>query len=447
MHDVIIVGGGAAGLGTAYYLRNSGLDVLILESGHEVGGRSQTVQLAGSSANTGAMFVYRGTKSEELVHELGIPTVPFLPKTYGIHMNGATVVAETNEDVVAGLHLTESEKTELIKFIDASLTEYQDYVNDRTAASEVDKLSAETVAERIEGLQPAVRDIIATAIRGGAVGPPDNLSAKYALRYFASYLAREKNNRLFALDGMQAIPQAILKHLPENSVRYNTRVEDVTRRAEADGAYEVLAAHHGGEEEFLAKHVVLAVPAPVVPDLVRDLPKWKSSALGRVASPGSTTLNIVANIEGLPDFTEWAFIVTVGMAFDAIINPIPGETEVTSRKFFGLPAGLRRGCAQNCAVDGRPIHRRSAASGPGTWCACPDLAALLRFAQPRAGKSSSSASAFDRIAALRRGLHLGNRRHTRGVFRSRTRRIAHTGCSGTRQLARNFHDGRADGQG
>ncbi len=353
MHDVIIVGGGAAGLGTAYYLRNSGLDVLILESGHEVGGRSQTVQLAGSSANTGAMFVYRGTKSEELVHELGIPTVPFLPKTYGIHINGATVVAETNEDVVAGLNLTESEKAELIKFIDASLTEYQDYVNDRTAASEVDKLSAETVAERIEGLQPAVRDIIATAIRGGAVGPPDNLSAKYALRYFASYLAREKNNRLFALDGMQAIPQAILKHLPENSVRYNTRVEDVTRRAEADGAYEVLAAHHGGEEKFLAKHVVLAVPAPVVPDLVRDLPKWKSSALGRVASPGSTTLNIVANIEGLPDFTEWAFIVTVGMAFDAIINPIPGGTEVTSRNntvqltCYGNSSGYLPGFAED----------------------------------------------------------------------------------------------------
>lgn len=353
MHDVIIVGGGAAGLGTAYYLRNSGLDVLILESGHDIGGRSHTVQLAGSSANTGAMFVYRGTKSEELVHELGIPTVPFLPKTYGIHVNGTTVVAETNEDVVAGLNLTESEKTELLKFIDTSLTEYRDYVNDRTSAGELDKLSGETVTERINGLQPTVRDIIATAIQGGAVGEPDNLSAKYALRYFASYLAREKNNRLFALDGMQAIPQAILARLPQNSVRYNTRVKDVTLHDEATGVCEVLAAGEGGEEKFLAKHVVLAVPAPVVPEVVKDLPDWKTSALSRVATPGSTTLNIVADIEGLPEFKEWAFIVTVGMPFDAIINPIPGETEDTSREnivqltCYGNSSGYLPGFAED----------------------------------------------------------------------------------------------------
>ncbi|MFC7848551.1 FAD-dependent oxidoreductase [Arthrobacter sp. NPDC057388] len=42
MHDVVNVGGGAAGLGTAYYLRDSGLNVLILESGHDIGGRSHS---------------------------------------------------------------------------------------------------------------------------------------------------------------------------------------------------------------------------------------------------------------------------------------------------------------------------------------------------------------------------------------------------------------------
>ncbi|MFE4543402.1 flavin monoamine oxidase family protein [Arthrobacter sp. NPDC056727] len=327
---MIIVGGGAAGLGTAYYLRDSGLDVLILESGQDIGGRSHTVQLAGTSANSGAMFVYKGTKSEELVNELGIRTAPFLPETYGIHVNGKTVVAEANEDVVAGLNLTESEKTELNKFIDTSLTEYLDYVNDRTPAGEIDKLSGETVADRIADLQPAVRDIIATAIRGGAVGDPANLSAKYALRYFASYLAREKNNRLFALEGMQAIPRAILKRLPERTVRYNTQVTDVTL-LEKEGGYEVSVTGDGREAKLTAQHVVLAVPAPVVPGVVKDLPGWKTSALNRVASPGSTTLNIVADIDGLPEFKDWAFIVTVGMPFDAIINPVPGGTEETSK--------------------------------------------------------------------------------------------------------------------
>ena len=353
MHDVIIVGGGAAGMGTAYYLRNSGLDVLILESSHDIGGRSHTVQLAGRSANTGAMFVYRGTKTEELVNELGIQTVPFLPRTYGIHLNGKTVVAETNNDVVAGLTLADSEKTELIKFIDTSLTEYQDYVNDRTSATELDKLSDETMAERMAGLQPAVREIIETAIQGGAVGKPENLSAKYAIRYFASYLAREKDNRLFAPDGMQAIPQAMLKHLPDLSIRYNTHVEDVTLSDEAVGAYEVTTSHEGGEEKLLATHVVLAVPAPVVTHIVKDLPTWKMLALDRVASPGSTTLNLVADIEGLPDIKEWAFIVTVGKPFDAIINPIPGgigdraQDNIVQLTCYGNSAGYMPGVLED----------------------------------------------------------------------------------------------------
>ncbi|PNH80196.1 hypothetical protein CXZ05_18630 [Arthrobacter sp. AFG20] len=352
MHDVIIVGAGAAGLGTAYYLRDSGLDVLVLESGPDIGGRSHTVKLAGTSANSGAMFVYKGTKSEELVHELGIETVPFLPETYGIHVNGETVVAETNEDVVAGLNLTDSEKTELIKFIGTSLTEYQDYVSDRTSAGQLDKLSGETVAERIADLQPAVRDIIATAIRGGAVGDPANLSAKYAMRYFASYLAREKNNRLFALEGMQAIPRAILKRLPDHTVRYNARVTGLTL-LEGEGFNEVAVTGEDGGQKLTAKHVVLAVPAPVVPDVVQNLPEWKTSALKRVASPGSTTLNIVADIEGLPEFKDWAFIVTVGMPFDAIINPVPGGTEETSRAnilqltCYGNSAGYLPGFADD----------------------------------------------------------------------------------------------------
>lgn len=329
LHDVLIVGGGAAGLATAYYLRNSGLDVRILEAVADVGGRAHTVQLAGMPANSGAMFVYKGTKSEELVNELGIETVPFLPETYGIHVNGKTVVAEANEDVVAGLDLAESEKTELMKFIDTSLTEYRDHVSDRTSAGEPDKLSGETVAERIGDLQPAVRDIISTAIRGGAVGDPANLSARYALRYFASYLAREKNNRLFAVEGMQAIPGALREQLAGDTVRCNTTVTDVA--VGADGVYDVSVGGGDGTEKLRARHVVLAVPAPVVPELVRNLPEWKTSALSKVANPGSTTLNIVADIDGLPAFKKWAFVVTVGMPFDAVINPVPGGTEDTRR--------------------------------------------------------------------------------------------------------------------
>ena len=96
MRDVAIVGAGPAGIATAYFLRDSGADVIVLEAGDD-GGRTLTVPVAGAPSNTGALFVYRGTPAEELVTELGIHTVAFTPDTYGIHINGATVVDDDND--------------------------------------------------------------------------------------------------------------------------------------------------------------------------------------------------------------------------------------------------------------------------------------------------------------------------------------------------------------
>ncbi|MFF2345824.1 flavin monoamine oxidase family protein [Pseudarthrobacter sp. NPDC058119] len=361
MHDVLIVGAGAAGLGTAYYLRDLKLDVCVLEAAADAGGRSRTVPLAGTSANSGAMFIYRDTKTEEIASELGLETTPFHPETYGIHVNGSTVVAQTNENLVAGLNLDASERAELKEFIDASLKEYAESTSNGVLRSDLAQLADETVADRLRGLQPAVRDIVATAIRGGAVGDPMRLSAKYALRYFASYLAREKNNRLFALAGMQAIPRAIMEHLPEGVVRFSTRVNDVAYLPNQN-AHRVSVSGPGGEETLWARQVVLTVPAPLVPRLAKGLPAWKINALGKVGTPGSTTLNVVADIEGLPHLHNWAFITTVGMPFDAIINPVPGGTAYTSKAnllqltCYGNSAGFQPGFEQDEARVGEWVE-------------------------------------------------------------------------------------------
>src|ERR1700710_1246671 len=44
--DVAIIGAGAAGLGAAHALRNSGLSVLVLEARDRVGGRAHTIMAA-----------------------------------------------------------------------------------------------------------------------------------------------------------------------------------------------------------------------------------------------------------------------------------------------------------------------------------------------------------------------------------------------------------------
>lgn len=323
MHDVVVVGGGPAGVGTAYFLRESGLGVRVLEAGTEVGGRTKTVHVAGVPVNTGALFVYKDTMAEALATELGVELIPFRPTTYGIHIGGTTAVSTDNDSLVEALPLPVHARQQLSTFLARAVEEYTTFTAGGSLSSQADELENRTVAESFAGLDPQAVAVLATAVQGGSVGRPAELSAKYALRYFASYLAREQNNRFSAAQGMQAIPEAMSRRLPEGTVQLDTRVTAVEFDAH-DGLYRIHATTSGESLTVSSRQVVMAVPAPVVGRLCRDLPAWKTEALAQVSTPGSTTLNVVADAGQAPHIKEWSFVTTVGTRFDAIINPAPG---------------------------------------------------------------------------------------------------------------------------
>ena len=154
------------------------------------------------------------------------------------------------------------------------------------------------------------------------MGDAAQLSAKYALRYLASYIAHERNNRLYPVKGMQALPRALANNVGAGTtVSTGMPVRMVRKR---DGLLEVSTGRGQRPGVYRARHVVMTVPAPLVGRLCNDLPQWKLEALHVAETPGSTTLTIAADIEGLPAFADWSFVSTVGKKFDAIINPQPG---------------------------------------------------------------------------------------------------------------------------
>jgi len=129
-------------------------------------------------------------------HRPRLSAEEFRPTTYGIAHQGRTSVAGELDAVVAGLDLRSDEATALLQVLSSAVAEYRANTHAGQLAPLSADLARETVAQRFADLPPVTRRIVETAVQGGSVGRSQDLSAHYALRYFASYPAREQQNRL-----------------------------------------------------------------------------------------------------------------------------------------------------------------------------------------------------------------------------------------------------------
>lgn len=83
--EVIVIGGGVAGLAAATYIARQGRRVRLLEQAHTMGGRARTTERAGFYMNLGPHALYRGGRGLEVLTELGVKVSGRPPSVSGAY--------------------------------------------------------------------------------------------------------------------------------------------------------------------------------------------------------------------------------------------------------------------------------------------------------------------------------------------------------------------------
>ncbi len=113
--DVVIVGGGVAGLSAASYLARAGIGVRVFERSAELGGRATSQVHDGYTLNRGIHALYTGGAASEVLRELGIAYNGHSPKVISVLRKGKLYIAPVGILTMLQTHaLSLADKLELI---------------------------------------------------------------------------------------------------------------------------------------------------------------------------------------------------------------------------------------------------------------------------------------------------------------------------------------------
>ena len=307
-HDVVIIGGGIAGLSAAWRLRHR--DVVLLEAGDRLGGRMRSDPCGEYWLNYGAhLLPGPGSLVDGLACECGLATAPVTGSTMGLAVGSKLLNRGRVETYPFRLPLPVRDR---IAFARAGVKVKRAVARYRRLEQRHDFEDQRTFGDLLGPLPPAARAIFSCAAHR-ATAELDELSAGCGIGLFAlvwggkgSLIARN------VIGGSAQLPAALGRELGERA-RTGCRVLAIW----PDGAD--LVVHHDGGE-LRARHVIVAAQAPYAAPLVAPVAEQAADALSQLSYGAFLSVAVETCERTAMPYDDVYAMATPGRVFDMFTN-------------------------------------------------------------------------------------------------------------------------------
>jgi oxygen-dependent protoporphyrinogen oxidase len=335
-YDAVIVGAGIAGLTAGWTLRDR--DILVLEATERVGGRMRSEPRGPYWLNLGAhLFGGPGSLLDRLVTEMGLETRPIPGNRMGLAFKGRLLASGRPETYPFRLPLSLGAR---LSFIRAGLrlrVAAQGYLRAarprpgeslaETRARVLAYRDDQTFADYLGALHPDVAGIF-RAVAERVTAGPEQISAGCGAALFALVWGGQQTLARNLIGGSELLPQALARRLGARVVT-GAAVGEVVPTA--DGV-RVGFTRRGVAEEVAAAHVIVATPAYVTREIVRDLPADTAEALAWIPYGPFVCGALLTDEAGSMPWDRIYAIAVVDRSFNMLFNhanPLraPGKRE------------------------------------------------------------------------------------------------------------------------
>lgn len=274
--DVIVIGGGIAGLGAAVRLKDRGLEPLVLEAEPRVGGRMTTDRVNGFVVDRGVTLLGKAfAHMRALVRRLNLcPLV--CPGSFSVGIQDAAgrrgYRAGRFQDLLLDRGISLRARLASLRF-GFDLMRYRRALvhGHSTLSGPLDSEDCQTYFQRIGG-EELFQRIFWPGLNGPMGGSVEASSRVILMQVMWNLLVRGQWN---LTDGVDRIPEAAASQM---RVLTNTRVLHVERK---ESGVEVEAECKGKQQTFGARAVIFALPGQLVPALCPELPEEMRDVLSR----------------------------------------------------------------------------------------------------------------------------------------------------------------------